>query len=154
MPVLADLLTRELELVRAFIASLTQEQEALKRGETDAVAAIALKKNQLIEQLNGVEKDRNTFLQQAGYPGDSNGMKSWLAANGNDRTAAEGWAKLMDLAAQARRINDLNGRLIAMRLQAANQALGILTEQSQRSSLYGRDGFTTPRTGSRIIDAA
>lgn len=154
MSVLADLLTRELELVRAFIASLTQEQEALKRGETDAVAAIALKKNQLIEQLNAVEKDRNIFLQQTGYPGDPNGMKSWLAANGNDRTAAEGWAKLMDLAAQARRINDLNGRLIAMRLQAANQALGILTEQSQRSSLYGRDGFTTPRTGSRIIDAA
>lgn len=154
MSALADLLTREGEFVRAFIASLTQEQEALKRGETDSIAAIALKKNQLIEQLNAVEKDRNTLLQQAGLRGDAEGMKAWLAANGNDRAAAEGWAKLLDLAAQARRINDLNGRLIAMRLQAANQALGILTEQSQRSSLYGKDGFAATRTGSRIIDAA
>lgn len=154
MSVLADLLARESEFVRAFIASLTQEQEALKRGETDAIAAIALKKNQLIEQLNTVERERNALLQQSGYRGDPDGMKAWLTANAKDIAAAEGWVKLMELATQAKRINDLNGRLIAMRLQAANQALGILTEQSQRSSLYGKDGFTTTRTGSRIIDAA
>lgn len=154
MSALADLLARELELVRAFIASLTQEQEALKRGETDSIAAIALKKSQLIEQLNAVQKERNAYLQQAGHRGDPDGMSAWVAVNGTDRAAAEGWAKLLELAAQAKRINDLNGRLIAMRLQAANQALGILTEQSQRSSLYGKDGFSTPRTGSRIIDAA
>ncbi|HZX31683.1 MAG TPA: flagellar protein FlgN [Rhodocyclaceae bacterium] len=154
MSVLADLLARESEAVRAFIASLTEEQEALKRGETDVVAAIALKKSQQIEQLNAAEKERNALLQEAGYRGDTDGMKTWLATNGNDRGVAEGWTQLMELAAQAKRINDLNGRLIAIRLQAANQAIGILTEQHQRSSLYGRDGFSTPRTGSRIIDAA
>lgn len=154
MSVLADLLARESETVRAFIGSLTEEQEALKRGKTDAVGAIALQKNLLIEQLNAVEKERNAVLQKDGHSGDANGMKTWLAANGNDRSVAEGWSKLLELASQAKRINDLNGRLIAMRLQAANQAIGILTEQQQRSSLYGRDGFATPRTGSRIIDAA
>lgn len=154
MPGLVDLLTRESDLVREFIASLTSEQEALKRGQTEPLAAIGSRKAELVEQLNAAEGTRNAFLQQAGHTGDREGMAAWLAKNPQDRPAAQLWSKLLELAGEARRLNDLNGRLIAMRLQATNQALAALTQQSQRSSLYGRDGLATPKTGSRIIDAA
>jgi len=154
MLVLADLLARESNLVREFITSLNDEQEALKRGETDSLAPIAFRKTELVEQLNAAESKRSAFLQHAGHTGDRGGMLAWLARNQGNRAAADGWARLMELASEARRLNDLNGRLIAVRLQATSQALGILTQQSQRSALYGRDGLTTPRTGSRIIDAA
>lgn len=154
MSVLADILTREAELVREFAASLNQEQKALTRGEIEPLAALTQKKNEIVEQLNRAEKERAAFLLSAGHTGDREGVAVWLAANQGDRVAAAKWSELLKLATEAKRLNDLNGRLIAMRLQVTNQALGILTEQSQRSGLYGRDGFTTPRTGSRIIDAA
>lgn len=154
MPGLVELLSRETGLVREFIASLDGEQEALRKGETEPLVAIGRRKNELVEQLNAAEGERNAFLQQAGYPGDRDGMAAWLEKNRGDRSAADHWNKLLELAGQARQINDLNGRLIAMRLQATSQALASLTQQSQRTSLYGRDGLTAPRTGSRIIDAA
>jgi len=154
MPALVDLLSRETELVREFIASLNGEQEALKRGEIEPLAAIGRRKAELVGLLNTAENERNAFLQQAGHSGDRDGMTAWLAKNRNDRPAAGLWAKLMQFVGEARQINELNGRLIAMRLQVTNQALDVLTRQSQRSSLYGRDGLATALTGSRIIDAA
>lgn len=154
MSVLADILARESALVREFVASLGQEQKALTRGEVDVLTAITQRKNELVEQLNRVEQERSAFLRHAGHTGDQEGVSTWLASNKSDIAAAKSWSELLELATEAKRINNLNGRLIAMRLQAANQALGILTEQSHRSGLYGRDGFTTAKTGSRIIDAA
>lgn len=154
MPVLADLLARESDLVREFIASLKEEQEALKRGQTDPLASITFRKTELVERLNAAEKEREAFLQCTGHASDRDGMLTWLAKNPGDRAAVDGWAKLMELASEARRLNNLNGRLITMRLQATNQALDVLTHQPQRPALYGRDGLTTPKTGSRIIDAA
>lgn len=154
MPAPVDQLTRELELVREFIAHLNSEQEALKRGRTDDLAVLGQKKSELADQLNAIEKERNAFLQRAGHTWDREGMAAWLAAHPADRVAAGLWAKLLEGASEAKRLNELNGRLVAIRLQVTNQALGILTQQSQRSTLYGRDGMTTPKTGSRIIDAA
>ncbi|MBS1189635.1 MAG: FlgN [Rhodocyclaceae bacterium] len=154
MPALADLLAQELDLVRAFIAELNSEQDALKSGDTDSLAPITQRKSQLVEQLNAAENDRNLFLQRAGHTGDRSGMQAWLAKNPGDRAAATQWAELMKLASMARQINDFNGRLIAMRLQATSQALAILTQQSQRPTLYGANGLTAAGTGSRLIDAA
>jgi flagella synthesis protein FlgN len=154
MPALADLLARESDLVRAFIASLNSEQEALKQGEVDSLAAITRRKAELVEQLNAVERERDVLLRQAGHSGDRSGMDAWLARNPGNRAAADRWAKLMELAGEARQLNDINGRLITLRLQATNEALAALTQQSQRTALYGPDGQATPRTGSRIIDAA
>lgn len=154
MPAPVDQLARELELVRAFITLLNNEQETLKRGQTDALAAIGPQKANLANQLNALEKERNAYLQRSGHTGDREGMAAWLAANPANQSAAQLWTKLLEGAAEAKRINDLNGRLVAIHLQAANQALSVLTQQSQRSTLYGRDGMATPKTGSRIIDAA
>lgn len=154
MPALAELLTAEVKLVESFIACLTAEQDALKAGDVDALTAINAQKTGLADQLNKLEDERNAFLQQSGLTADRQGVSNWLAQNRQERNAGQAWAQLMKLAGKARELNNLNGQLIAMRLQATNQALAILTQQAQRSTLYGPDGQTTLRTGSRIIDAA
>lgn len=154
MTALADLLLREADLIREFIDTLSTEQEALKRGEANALAALGGRKSELVEQLNAIDGERNAWLRQAGQSGDRAGMQAWLARNRNDRAAASAWVKLMKLAAEARELHNLNAKLLAMRLHATNQALSVLTQQAQRSSLYGRDGHTAQSTGSRIIDAA
>lgn len=154
MPALAELLTTEVKLVQSFIDCLSTEQEALKVGDVEALTAVNAQKTALAEQLNRLEDDRNALLQQSGLTADRQGVSSWLSKHPNDRAAAQAWDQLMKLAGKARELNNLNGQLIAIRLQATNQALATLTQQTQRSTLYGPNGQTTLRTGSRIIDAA
>lgn len=154
MPALAELLAAEVKLVESFIACLTAEQEALTVGDVSALTAFNTQKAGLADQLNRLEDDRNAFLKQAGMSADRQGIAGWLAKNRQDRAAGQAWESLMELAGKARELNNLNGQLIAIRLHATNQALATLTQQAQRATLYGPDGQTTLRTGSRIIDAA
>lgn len=154
MPGLAELLAAEVKLVESFIECLTAEQEALKVGDVETLTGINTRKPGLADQLNRLEDERNAVLKQAGLSADRQGVAGWLARNRQDRAAAQAWDRLMKLAGKARELNNLNGQLIAIRMQATNQALATLTQQAQRSTLYGRDGQTTLRTGSRIIDAA
>jgi len=151
---LAELLGMEIKLIASFIACLTAEQDALKVGDVDALAVADGRKTGLADQLNKLEDKRNAFLKEAGFTADRQGIADWLDRNRQDRVAGQTWARLMKLAAEARELNNLNGQLIAVRLQATNQALAALTRQAQRSTLYGPNGQTTLRTGSRIIDAA
>lgn len=151
---LAEMLAAEVKLVETFIACLSEEQEALKAGDTDTLTAASGRKSTLAEQLNQLEDERNAFLKAAGLSPDRQGVQNWLGRNRADRAALQAWGRLMKLASEARELNNLNGQLIAIRLQATNEALATLTQQAQRSTLYGPDGQTTLRTGSRIIDAA
>lgn len=154
MATLAELLARETTLVSGFIAALSEEQIALTHGNVEALATIQGGKVKLAEQLNSLEIERNTNLAQAGFATGRAGMESWLAAHPADRIAAGRWVQLLKLAGEARELNILNGKLIALRLQATSQALSTLTQEAQKTGLYGPDGQASPRTGSRIIDAA
>lgn len=154
MPPLAELLERETALVAAFIAILGEQQEALKLGNIEPLPGIDQRKAVLAEQLNAIEIQRNGLLRQAGMEESRVGMSRWLASRAADPAAAQAWEKLLQLAAEARDLNLLNGKLIALRLQHTNQALAALGGQDQQSALYGRDGQATPPTGSRVIDAA
>lgn len=154
MPALAELFASEAQLVELFIAALEDEQEALKKGDVAALGAIDARKGDLVAKLNAAEGERDAILKPAGCSASREGMRSWLAKNPSDGIAVREWGKLMKLAAKARELNRLNGELIAMRLQATNQALATLTQRAQRSALYGPDGHTAQNTGSRIIDSA
>lgn len=151
---LLELLAHETKLVGEFIAKLTVEQEALKQGAMESLAAINTRKLELANLLNAAESERNTALVKSGFVGDRGGMLNWLAKHDKESAVAREWKRLMELAAEARELNRLNGKLIDLRLQATNQALNALTLAPQRSTLYGPDGHATRSTGSRIIDAA
>lgn len=152
---LAELLSRETKLVEEFIACLSAEQEALKQGDIEPLAAINDHKSELVAALNAAEVGRNAALAENGYTGDRKGMLDCLAASRQDPTARRAWERLLELATEARELHGINGRLIDMRLQATHQALdALLLHPPRHSALYGRDGQSTRYSGSRIIDAA
>lgn len=154
MPAIAKLLQSESDLVGRFVALLQQEQDALKAGETAALPELAVKKSELAERLNERGEQRNLLLQSAGLTADGEGMRAWLAQSGDNRLAAQAWEKLLNLAAEARELNRLNGQLITLRLSVTNRALETLTQHPQDATLYGKNGQTSSLTGSKIIDAA
>lgn len=154
MTELERLLEDESALLCGFIEILAQEQEALKRGDIDPLPELNARKTELVEKLNGCEAARNQQLAGAGHTPDRSGMNSWLAGLQDHTVTATRWERFLELAAEARRLNDLNGQLIALRLQATSDAISTLTAQARSTSLYGPDGQQTPSTGRRVIDAA
>lgn len=154
MVLMSALLGRESVLVQEFIDVLLAEQEFLKAGDVASLEAITAKKTGLAAKLNAADQERSRLLREAGLSNDKSGIRRWLARHPSDRAVAAEWAKLMRLANQAQEMNNLNGQLISMRMQATHQALAALTWQPQRSTLYSRDGHSAPKAGNRIIDAA
>jgi len=154
MTPMSELLGRESALVKEFIGVLKAEQDALKQGNVAGLDGIAAKKSSLTSQLNSLDQERCRLLRAAGLSNDKKGIRGWLARNPSDRGMVNEWAKLIRLASEARDINNLNGQLISIHMQATEQALSALTWQPQRSVLYGRDGHSASGPTKRIIDAA
>lgn len=154
MTALERLLEDENALLRNFVEVLAQEQEALKLGDIDPLPELNARKAELVAKLDDCEAARNRQLNAAGHAPDRSGMDSWLAGPQANALTAKKWEQFLELAAEARRLNDLNGQLIALRLQATSDAIDTLTARARSTSLYGPDGQQAPSTGRRVIDAA
>lgn len=152
---LLALLQSEVLAMGEFVTLLQREQECLTRGETDPLPELAEAKAPLVARLNGLDNQRSQALEAAGLTADSSGMESWLRQQPGESVCQATWTRLKDVVAEARELNQLNGKLISLRLQNNHQALSALMSASgQGNSLYGRDGQPAQLSGRRIIDAA
>jgi flagella synthesis protein FlgN len=80
-------------------------------------------------------------------------MDAWLDKNASeiDRQA---WSWLCELAAEARELNALNGKLIGLHMQHNQQALAALMAAADKATTYGPDGQQQSGVGSRILGKA
>jgi flagella synthesis protein FlgN len=154
MSILARIIEREIELISRFIAVLNEEQECLKQANPAPLPSLGATKAELVDQMNALEGERMAAIDQAGMPNSRASMDSWLTHNPSDSAAASNWNKLLDLAREAKGLHELNGRLVEMHLKNTSEVLAILTQQANRTSLYGSSGQAMQDTGSRIVDSA
>ena len=113
----------------------------------DELVALREEKSALATRLATLESQRENRLHEAGFAAGSEGIDAWLAANAASTptsltsTAIPAlWQQLIDLAAEAKRENETNGKLIAALTQQNQQALGILLGQSADTTTYNADG--------------
>ena len=145
-------LTEELQVLRQFVATLQQEQDALVAGNADPLIDLAERKSALADQLTLMGEARDNALLQAGLSMGKPGMDTWLASVPPPAQAA--WAEFIQLATQSRDLNALNGKLIFEKISTNHQALRILTSAGERASLYGPDGQTRIGGSSRTLGSA
>lgn len=145
---------REITLISRFVALLTEEQDLLKRGDAAALPRIATAKGPLVDQLNALESERRAALGISGEQKTREAMEAWLAAHPAEQTAAAHWARLLELAQEAKQLHELNAGLVGMHLQQTAEALAILTRKAEQNTLYGSNGQTAQISGSRIVDSA
>lgn len=152
---LGKLIGEELAALRDFVAVLQKEQQTLIDGDLDRLMLQVEDKTKLSTLLTRLAEQRNQLLSAASLSNDRAGMESWLArqtsAAGNARSDGD---KLLVLAAEARALNESNGKLIATRLQNTQQALGILLSASDQAALYGPDGQTQTSGSGRLFGEA
>ncbi|MDP2795675.1 MAG: flagellar protein FlgN [Sulfurisoma sp.] len=154
---IAGILADELGAVREFVAILKEEQTTLVEGKADSIAALIEKKSGLATRLTDCAKRREAALAGFKLPVGRAGMDAWLAAPPTDATAQRNWRELLPLAAEARSLNELNGKLIGTRLQHNQQALAALMGATEQAMMtYGPDGQTLARPGGtgRILGSA
>lgn len=149
---LGALLADELAAIAKFIALLQQEQQALIAGAQEGYESLATAKLGIADRLNALSAARDQALRQAGLPLGRPGMDTWIAAQ--PASVRSAWQSLLTTATEARRLNELNGKIIAERLSNNQQALAILTTATNRASLYGPDGQTHVSGSGRKLGSA
>lgn len=151
---IAELISAELVVLRQFVDVLQREQAALTNGDTDSLMALADEKVRYAERLAAMNKDRDAKLRAAGFEDGRDGMKAWREAGNIPVSVLNDLANVIELAKEARRLNELNGKLVADRLQNNQQALNVLLSAAKQSALYGPDGQTRIGPSGRTLGSA
>ena len=134
---LAIHLGAERDALRAFVALLETEQQALVDGHIEQLLELADKKTQSAHELNRLENVRKDKLRAHGVA--ANKMEGWLRSHARD--SLQTWQDVLRLAGQAQQINRSNGVLIQSRMRHNQQALTVLHNAvSAAHGLYGPDG--------------
>jgi flagella synthesis protein FlgN len=151
----------------ALLALMREEQQALQERDSERVYAFAFEKNERVARLSAFDLSRAKFLRASGLSQDHAGMQLYLERTpGLPAAALENWRRLLASAAEARRINGINGRLIAGQLRFVGGALSALQQATVDGALpalqrvashltcYGADGQTRSAPATRTLASA
>ena len=140
----------ELAAWKALVSTLIAEQVQLREGNIDNLASLAASKRELVVQLAPHIKARGKLLLDHQQPNDVGGMEEMIRQSGNPRIAAA-WREIRDTERMARDLNQLSGRLIHMRLNSVEQALGVLSRSAGGQTLYTPGGQASHTLPARAI---
>lgn len=149
----AGLLDREFRALQSFVALLRREQSLLEEGSTESLAALAEEKLQAANELAEFSTSRDKKLVHSGLKSGRAGMDAW-AASPAGAGYREQWRHLLELTAEARALNETNGKLINLRMQHNQQALNILLAAADQAVTYGPDGQQRPGGSGRSLGSA
>lgn len=156
MASIESLLQEELAVLGEFLAAIGAERRALTEGKLDSLPATTEQKSALATRLAGLENQRDALLLGARLEKGRPGMERWLAAQQPASRSPQQarWNSLLEGAAKARLENEINGKLIATRLQQNQQALGGLLGESAEASTYGANGQRSSGANRRTLGSA
>lgn len=157
-----SLLQQTIIELQRFLAVISTEKQALISGEINQLPTFSEEKSALATRLATLESQRENTLREAGFAAGREGVDAWLAANTTPSAPAllaspaipALWQQLINLAAEAKRENEINGKLIAALMQQNQQALGILLGQSADTTTYDANGQQKSMAGRRPLGSA
>lgn len=156
MATLESLLRDALDTLGEFLAAIRAERQSLDGGDGSALAETTQRKSALATRLADIDTQRDALLGAMALGAGRRGIEAWLDTlpPGSRQAPQRTWLAVLERAAEAKRENDLNGKLIAARLQQNQQALGVLLGESGDAGTYGADGQHNARAGRRTLGSA
>lgn len=156
--VLANLFQQEIPLVQDFLNLLEQENNLLQNFRSEGLDDLVAQKNKLLPQIQDLENQRINLLN---LPEKSESTSnSIIAATDNliaqidDPKISILWEILRELAKNVQELNSQNGNLLGLHLNKTNEILKILQQQTDKPTLYGKQGRAYEESGGRISDKA
>lgn len=149
----ASLLAQELSILESFITLLRKEQALLSSGANEGLTALADEKSRAAIELGRLATARDQQLARIHLPSGRAGMDAWTLTDAGSANQSR-WDRLLLLAAEARALNEANGKAIALHLQHNQQALSVLMAAADRTATYGPDGQPLTGVGGRSLGSA
>lgn len=125
---LEELLDRQIDLARSLATTLDEEKSALTGTRPEAVEHKAAEKLHLFRSIEQLETERRTLCENP-------------TASGIATTVVARWRALMQLLADCRAANELNGHIIRVRQHQIRQLIDIVRGQ-QAPLTYDPQGKT------------
>lgn len=156
--VLANLFQQEIPLVQDFLNLLEQENNLLQNFRSEGLDDLVAQKNKLLPQIQDLENQRINLLN---LPGKSESTSNSITAATDNLIAQIDdpkisilWEILRELAKNVQELNSQNGNLLGLHLNKTNEILKILQQQTDKPTLYGKQGRAYEESGGRISDKA
>lgn len=150
---IACLLTQELAALRSFIDLLRREQSLLESAASEGLGTLAAEKSRIALELGRMAAARDQELRGINFPAGRAGMDAWAISDAGISHQRD-WDRLLQLTAEARALNEANGKLITLHLQHNQQALTALLAAADQTATYGPDGQSKPNVGGRSLGSA
>lgn len=156
--VLANLFQQEIPLVQDFLNLLEQENNLLQNFRSEGLDDLVAQKNKLLPQIQYLENQRINLLNlPEKSESTSNSITAAtdnLIAQIDDPKISILWEILRELAKNVQELNSQNGNLLGLHLNKTNEILKILQQQTDKPTLYGKQGRAYEESGGRISDKA
>ena len=123
-------------------------------GNAEALMPLVERKSDYAARLKAYSDRREQLLMADGCGTGRDGMEVWLARTPGSDGMRSQWQKLLALAAEARALNETNGKLIAIHWQHNQAALAALMSATDRAMTYGPDGQQKSGGGGRTLGSA
>lgn len=146
-------LEKETRLMSEFLEVLQTEAKVLEEGASEAgLLETTASKNTISDQLMEIAAERNVLLKTLGFEQDGAGL---AAAAEQHPDLALFRATLLEATAQARELNEANGRIIEVFLDHNQRTLETLRRMTGQGDIYDASGRTRPgaKGSSRNIKA-
>lgn len=140
---LANVLREELELTQELLECLQSENQALSNHDADHLERTTGQKQQLVNQLEQVEKQRHQAFLQQGINLNADSLQASLdKASGSPEEIEiiSLCSKVLELAEKCRIQNIQNGSIIEGGRQRVREALSILRGQLTDDYIYENNG--------------
>ncbi len=122
----------------------------LRDGNIDTLTELAAHKRNLVVTLAPHIKARGKLLQDNNHPGTDQGMETLIRESGNSQAALI-WREIRETERMARDLNQINGRLINVRMGSVEQALNVLSSATGGQKLYNPGGQATYSMNARAL---
>lgn len=142
---LPSILQAELDASRDFLSLLKDEESALATGDSERLSGIVQSKSEKIQDIARLAHERDRLVPLKN-------MADWLEGQPE---SSKIWGELIALSREIKQANEINGKMIDVRMRSTQQALNMLQSlASKTSSLYGPDGQASMQSGGHSINSA
>lgn len=149
-------LSTDCEKAMQLVDTLLEEQACLVKMLTDQLAELAVKKEGMMFDLEKRFKANVALAVGAGYSENLAGFEDWIDELGQHApTLSKTFETLRTTLDQAKRLNNMNGELVAEQLAGLKDRIAILTAASiengtkKPSDTYGPKGGLAGNSGAK-----
>ena len=151
-----QLLKQDLGKTDQLLQYLEAEKSAIEARDFDAYNKLLNNKKQLLIEIEGLERERQTMMQQMEFSADKEGFQQFLNYVPSSWKARfeDLWQSLSDKLNRCRDLNQINGKILLHAQIATERLMQLMKGVAPNQMVYRPNGRTSMLGNQRTIATA